>query len=498
MFAEHQSAMPRSAALPITKGQVHMILAIESRYAPYFKKVICETDFLTRLKPMMDTANAMAVMVMTKETQQRKHAELAELWRGIEMGLPPKYRPSFSALEFSSAIRDGQMDQKRLAQDIANHVGGVCAERLADVSSNAADRVRWLERQLQVVFEQLLHQAEQEQQAAMIQEHTRKLLQRFYRLPDLFAAARTAKPDNIYAEQDALAKRYDELKKPYRLYLPYRTPAKPCKSGEHNTAMARHTLVDPARKQKVELWEADIHEALAHGAALPFNAAEFLERLNDADLPAPTSRDDSPLALTLAVTHDPQRGVQLAVTAMNHGNVLAKLCLDNPSVRLFTGAIVVELTCGDEHGNSEYLVPRSERTKILWLEFGKTLPVLDRGDYEISLSVRSDVEGLHARTAQHFVVAQTGTGVSVQQVLERARVWLRAKQTVITFEGEQPPIDSGDKRTRVSLSDWSLSSGAVSWELEFSNKGPEMFGSTSVSVSKQGEAVNGTLRRILE
>lgn len=474
------------------------ILSIESLYAPYFQNLICETEFLTRLRPLLKKATQMAKSVMTEESQRQMLAELAELWRGIVIGLPPEYRPSFSALEFSSAIRNGQMNQKRLAQDIVNHVAGVCPERLLEISSDPTDRLRGLERHLQVVFKQLIHQGAEEQQAVVAQEHTRKLLERFYRLPDLFAAARTAKTKDIYAEQDIQAKRYDEMKKPYRLYLPYRTPGKPCKSGEHTTAMARHTLIDPAGRQKVELWEADIHDALEHGAALPTNAAELLDRLNETDLPAPTSGDESPLALTLAVTHDPKRGVQLDVAVANRGNVLAKLCLDKPSVRLLAnGAIRIELIC-HKRGQGDYLVPHAEHAKILWLEFGKTLPVLDRGDYEVTLSMRSDAESLRADVSQRFVVEQMGTGVSVQQVVERARVWVRADKDVIAFEGKPPPTEGNDKRTRVSLSDWSLSSGAVSWELEFSNNGPEMFGSTSVSVSKQGEAVNGTLRRILK
>lgn len=158
MFADNQSAMPRSAVSSTSKGQVQMILAIESRYAPYFKKGICETDFLTRIQPLITTVDSLSVMELTPEGQRRWAARMKEIWREIYAALPSTQRPPFSALEFSSAIRDGQMDRQRLAHDIANHVGEVCPERLPEVSSDAADRLRWLERHLLVVFEQLIHQ----------------------------------------------------------------------------------------------------------------------------------------------------------------------------------------------------------------------------------------------------------------------------------------------------------------------------------------------------
>lgn len=135
-----------------------MILAIESRYAPYFKKVICETDFLRRLQPLITTVDSLSVMELTSEGQRLWAVSLNEIWREIYTALPSAQRPPFSALEFSAAIRDGQMDRQRLVHDIANHVGGVCPERLPEVSSDAADRLRWLERQLLVVFDQLIHQ----------------------------------------------------------------------------------------------------------------------------------------------------------------------------------------------------------------------------------------------------------------------------------------------------------------------------------------------------
>ncbi len=49
------------AARPATKGNPPMeILAIETKYSPYFEKLICETDILVRLRPLMEKADAMA------------------------------------------------------------------------------------------------------------------------------------------------------------------------------------------------------------------------------------------------------------------------------------------------------------------------------------------------------------------------------------------------------------------------------------------------------
>jgi hypothetical protein len=108
------------------------------------------------------------------------------------------------------------------------------------------------------------------------------LLARYDRLPDLREIARASGKD-LYTEQERLAREHDALKKPYRLTMPYRNPGGPCKSGAHTVAMMKHTLVNPAHNERVELWEMEMHEAREHGAALPPAAAAWLARLKDAD-----------------------------------------------------------------------------------------------------------------------------------------------------------------------------------------------------------------------
>jgi hypothetical protein len=109
------------------------------------------------------------------------------------------------------------------------------------------------------------------------------LLARFDRLPDLTAAAREIGGVDIYAVRDRLAREHDVQKKPYRLATPYRNPGSPCKSGEHHVGMIKHTLVNPLRNERAELWERELHEARQHGAELPAAAAMLLANLSDAD-----------------------------------------------------------------------------------------------------------------------------------------------------------------------------------------------------------------------
>lgn len=109
---------------------------------------------------------------------------------------------------------------------------------------------------------------------------TRMLLEGFYALPDLLTLAKekAGATGDPYPEQETLRKEYDAKKVAYRASMPFRHRAK-CKSGEHPVAAMQYTLVDPARKLSVELWEVDIHEAQVHGAALPDAAVKFLEGL---------------------------------------------------------------------------------------------------------------------------------------------------------------------------------------------------------------------------
>ncbi len=111
----------------------------------------------------------------------------------------------------------------------------------------------------------------------------KQALERFNRLPDLTAVARANDTRDIYAEQNRLARDYDARKKPYRVSVPYRNPARPCKSGQHSVASIKHTLVNPVRNERAELWEADLHEAQAHGAALPATVLAFFDNLVNVD-----------------------------------------------------------------------------------------------------------------------------------------------------------------------------------------------------------------------
>jgi len=126
----------------------------------------------------------------------------------------------------------------------------------------------------------LTSSAKTQKQALM--PSTEQLLERFRALPDLLAVARENSAKDIYAEQERLAGDYNARKKAHRLSMPYRNPSRPCRNGAHKVATIKYTLVNPALGEKAEVWEADLHEALEHGAALPTGAAEFLERLGGA------------------------------------------------------------------------------------------------------------------------------------------------------------------------------------------------------------------------
>lgn len=111
------------------------------------------------------------------------------------------------------------------------------------------------------------------------------LLIKLFRLPDLFAFARDKGAVDLHLEQKNLMREYDQLAIPYRYSMPYRHPGQPCKNNTHDSVpVIRHALVDPQRKLQVVLWEAELHEANEHGAALPQAVVQFLAQLVEAPL----------------------------------------------------------------------------------------------------------------------------------------------------------------------------------------------------------------------
>lgn len=160
VFAANQPAMSQTTMTLVTTGPTRMnTRAVDSKISSNLQQLICETDFLLRLQPLIKKANAMAVMVMTKETQQRMHAEMAELWRGVLASLPEKYRSLLQATEFVSVIHDGQMDTQALAQDIINSISNRCPGRLEVLSAKADRRSAQLKRYLDVMFDRLRQQS---------------------------------------------------------------------------------------------------------------------------------------------------------------------------------------------------------------------------------------------------------------------------------------------------------------------------------------------------
>lgn len=117
--------------------------------------------------------------------------------------------------------------------------------------------------------------------AAATPGEPRMHLDRLNRLPDLTVAARASGTTDMYAELERLKRAHDAAKTPHRYSMPYRNPPRPCKSGAHSVPAVRHTLVNPARGESVELWEADLHEAEVHGARLPEMVVMFLEHLSE-------------------------------------------------------------------------------------------------------------------------------------------------------------------------------------------------------------------------
>lgn len=132
---------------------------------------------------------------------------------------------------------------------------------------------------------QMTKQAQEEENHAPSSVAKNASLIKLFRLPDLFALARGKGAADLHLEQKNLMREYDQLAIPYRYSMPYRHPGEPCKNSTHDSVpMIRHTLVDPRRKLQVALWEADLHEASEHGAALPQAVVQFLAELVDAPL----------------------------------------------------------------------------------------------------------------------------------------------------------------------------------------------------------------------
>jgi hypothetical protein len=212
------------------------ILAVETLYLPYFERLICETDVLVRMRPLMDLELLMAKSVMTPETQRRREAELTKLWRDIVADLPAERRPPFRAFEFATHVRQEQIRLEWLAREVVSHATRQCPERLKLLGASAEEQPEALRQILNVMFRRLVRQGAEEGPMPSDAARAQTLLARFDRLPDLTARAREIGGVDIYAVRDRLAREHDEQKKPYLLSTPYRNPGSPCKSGEHHVA----------------------------------------------------------------------------------------------------------------------------------------------------------------------------------------------------------------------------------------------------------------------
>lgn len=266
------------------------ILALETRFSPFFEQAVCQYDLLTRVQPLVELEMLMAKSVMTPETKQRRLAEQAARWRAIVAGLPPEARPPFSASKFALAFGDGQTYAVKLVDGVARDVRLACPGRIEHLGASREARETELKRILGIVFRAVAQQGREELAAVPANRNKpggpSMLIERLRQLPDLLDVAVARKTLDRYAELERLKQEYDAAQKPYRFSMPYRNPGHACKSGEHHVAMIKHTLVNPARKERVELWEAEWHEAEAHGAALPEAVAAFLRHLASESIPA--------------------------------------------------------------------------------------------------------------------------------------------------------------------------------------------------------------------
>lgn len=110
-------------------------------------------------------------------------------------------------------------------------------------------------------------------------DQTSTMLSRLIALPDIFKDAQLSNPIDISKEQAKLAQHYNQMKQPYRLSMPYRSPPEACSSNKHSVAKMRLTLVNPKLSEQVELWQLELHEAIEHNAPLPAHIIKFLQHL---------------------------------------------------------------------------------------------------------------------------------------------------------------------------------------------------------------------------
>lgn len=258
-------------------------LAVETLFAPYFETAVCEYDLLARLKPLREEWDRLADMAQTPEKQRSAEVRLSGVWRDLQSSMPESQRPPFAASRFAQTIRDELMDPQRLANMVAETVRWTCPGRIEHLGGSRAAREAALKHILTVVFRAIEQQGREEPTTPGTNTHKQEgpsmLFERLRQLPDLLTEAIARNTADRYAELERLKKEYDAAKKPYRFSMPYRNPGRLCKSGEHAIRNVKHTLVNPVRKQTAELWEAEWHEAEAHGTALPGAVVRFLEAL---------------------------------------------------------------------------------------------------------------------------------------------------------------------------------------------------------------------------
>jgi hypothetical protein len=187
-----------------------------------------------------------------------------------------------------------------------------------------------------------------------------RLLATFDALIDLSTLAHQRGAPDVYALTDTLARGFP---RPYRTAMPYRSPPRPCSTGEHRVAVVRYTLIDPTRGgAEVELQGSALHEVRDHGAAFPKDVAEFLGKTTPSYGRFP--RDVTAVKASEGEAKGWKRPTDLlfafaGMVVRNGGSVEASAVLQNPTAAAMTvlvaqasgaGPLTVEVGGGERAG----------------------------------------------------------------------------------------------------------------------------------------------------
>ena len=207
---------------------------------------------------------------------------------------------------------------------------------------------------------------------------------------------------------------------------------------------------------------------------LPSVAILWFAAIAIADEPLPLRINLRPQMLALT----PTAKIEFACELTNTSDKPIAVDWDSPWVTTFPRQINVTMSDGSMSKQVTLAAGESQSLPVL-LRFGEDLPALDEGDYDLVFNVSMDTAGSRRHLRESLpltIVVREGEkpAITVQSLSAAAREYAKKK-------------GGADK---IDLESYLIRRRGKGWDVELSLRGPQRFGSMTVSLDANGKSAH--------